>query len=418
MHYGWKILIACIGFYAITTGVLANTAGIFLTPVMDEMGWTRTDASMYLTIFPLVAAALQPLVGKMLQKYNPKIILTVSVLVFGLAYMATSQAHSVMAWNLFGVVYGVTAAFFMYIPVPWLINNWFSKKAGLCLGITGAALSLFAAFASPIGNALIADYGWRTTRLIFGAVVLVIAIPLTLFFVRKSPAEMGLKPYGYEEENNRGIKGAFAPESTGVSIGVAVKTPAFYLILLLAGIFCLNASFFQQIPSFAATGPLGAAAGAMAVSIVMVGGIVGKFVLGWLNDAVGTKLMGIISALCGAIGITLAFFAGSNVMMFYIGMAIFGGGYSGLTLVCPMVTKGTFGPKDYSQIYSYVTTGIFLFSAGAPLLYARIYDTTQSFDLSFIIVISAYILAAILVPIILGMSKKIQGLDKGNKNIA
>lgn len=407
MHYGWKILIACIGFYAITTGILANTAGIFLTPVMDEMGWSRTDASMYLTIFPLVAAVLQPVVGKVLQKYNPKVILTISVIVFGLAYIATSQANTVLAWNLFGVVYGITAAFFMYIPVPWLINNWFSKKAGLCLGITGAALSIFAAFASPIGNSLIAQYGWRETRVIFGIVVLVIAVPLTLLFVRKSPAEMGLKPYGYEE-GNESNKPSFVPETFGVSIGTAVKSPAFYLTVLLAGIFCLCASFFQQIPSFAATGKLGAAAGAMAVSIIMFGGIIGKFVLGWLNDALGTKIMGIISAICGAVGISLAFFAGGNVMMFYIGMAIFGGGYSGLTLVCPMVTKGAFGPKDYSQIYSYITTGIFLFSAAAPLLYARIYDATKSFNLCFIIVIAAYILAAILVPTILAMGKKMQ----------
>ncbi|WP_019240264.1 MULTISPECIES: MFS transporter [Bacillus] len=405
MHYSWKILIACIGFYAVTTGVLCNTAGIFLTPVMDEMGWSRTDASMYLTIFPLVAAVLQPIVGKVFQKSNPKIILTISVLVFGLAYMATSQAQTVLAWNLFGVVYGITAAFFMYIPVPWLINNWFTKKAGFALGISGAALSLIAAFASPIGNALIAEYGWRPTRLIFGIVVLVIAVPLTLIFVKKSPAEIGLKPYGYEENNKSNTQEA---ETTGLTLGRAIKTPAFYLILLLAGIFCLCASFFQQIPSFAATGELGAAAGAMAVSIIMVGGILGKIILGWINDTFNTLVMSVVSALCGAIGIALAFFAGSNVMIFYIGMAIFGGGYSGLTLVCPMVTKGAFGAKDYSQIYSYITTGIFLFSAAAPLLYARIYDSTQSFDLSFIIVIVAYIVAAILVPIILSMGKKLQ----------
>lgn len=408
MHYGWKVLIACVGFYALITGVLCNTAGIFLTPVMNEMGWSRTDASMYLTIFPLVAAVLQPLVGKMLQKYNPRIILTVAITVFGLAFIATGWVQTVWEWNVFGVIYGVTAAFFMYIPTPWLINNWFSKKTGLCLGITGAALSLFAAFASPIGNSLIAAYGWRETRIILGIVVLIIAVPLTLIFVRKSPEEMGLKPYGYEEGANVSKQTA-APSENGISVRQAVKTPAFYLLILLAGIFCLNASFFQQIPSFAATGKLGAAAGAMAVSIIMIGGIIGKFVLGWLNDSVGTRFMSIFSALCGAIGISLAFFAGSNVLMFYIGMAVFGGGYSGLTLVCPMVTKDAFRPKDYSQIYSYVTTGIFLFSAAAPLLYARIFDVTKSFNISFYIVITAYIIAAILVPIILGMGKKLRG---------
>jgi MFS family permease len=414
MHYSWKILIACIGFYAFTTGVLCNTAGIFLTPVMEEMGWTRTDASMYLTIFPLVAAVMQPVAGKVLQKSNPKLILSTCVVIFSLAYIATSQADSVLAWNAFGVIYGITAGFFMYIPTPWLINNWFSKKTGLALGITGAALSLFAAFASPIGNALIADYGWRTTRIILGIVTLVIALPLTLL-VKKSPSEMGLKPYGYENSNT-GNK--VAPETAGVSIGTVIKSPAFYLLIVLAGLFCLNASFFQQIPSYAATGELGAAAGAMAVSIVMVGGIVGKFVLGLINDLFGSKIMGFVSTLCGAVGIALAFFAGGNVVMFYIGMAVFGGGYSGLTLICPMVTKDSFGPKDYSQIYSYVTTGIFLFSAAAPLLYARIYDSTQSFDLGFIIVIAGYIIAAILIPTILSLGKKMQTREASKKSIA
>lgn len=407
MHYGWKILMASIGFYAITTGILCNTAGIFLTPVMEEMDWSRTEASMYLTIFPLVAAAIQPIAGKVLQKYNPRLILATCVVVFCASYIVTSQANSLLAWNVFGVVYGITAGFFMYIPTPWLINNWFSKKAGLALGITGAALSIFAAIASPIGNALIVDYGWRTTRIILGIVTLVIALPLT-FLVKKSPSEMGLKPYGYEESSKS--KTAIPPESTGVSFGKVVKSPAFYLLILLAGLFCLNASFFQQIPSYAATGELGAAAGAMAVSIVMVGGIIGKFALGLVNDAFGSKVMGLFSTICGAGGIALAFFAGGsgNVALFYIGMGVFGGGYSGLTLVCPMVTKDSFGPKDYSQIYSYVTSGIFIFSALAPLLYARIFDVTQSFNLGFIIVISGYIVAAILIPTILAIGKRMQ----------
>lgn len=408
MHYGWKILMASIGFYALVTGVLCNTAGIFLTPVMDEMGWTRTEASMYLTIFPLVAAVIQPIAGKVLQKYNPKLILATCVVVFCVAFIATSQAHSVLAWNTFGVIYGITAGFFMYIPTPWLVNNWFSKKAGLALGITGAALSIFAAIASPVGNALIVSYGWRTTRIILGIVTLVIALPLTLL-VKKSPSEIGLKPYGYEE-TRKNQKNAIAPEDTGVSFGKVIKSPAFYLLILLAGLFCLNASFFQQIPSYAATGSLGAAAGAMAVSIVMVGGIVGKFVLGIVNDAFGSKVMGFFSTICGAVGIALAFFAGGsgNAVLFYIGMGIFGGGYSGLTLVCPMVTKDSFGPKDYSQIYSYVTAGIFIFSALAPLLYAQIYDATKSFNLGFIIVIAGYIVAAILIPTILAMGRRMQ----------
>lgn len=406
IHYGWWILLACIGFYAITTGVCCNTAGIFLAPVMKETGWTRTAASFYLTIFPLVAAVLQPIAGIVYQKYNPRYILTFMVLLFSVAYIATSRATTVMHWNLFGVIYGITAGFFMYIPTPWLINNWFRKNAGLCLGITGAALSVFAAFASPIGQSLITTYGWRTARLIMGVFTLVTAIPLTLLVV-KSPAEKGLLPYGAEKDE------AFADgtsQTSGVSLGRAVKSPAFYFTVIVAGIFCMCASFFQQIPSYAAFGKLGAAAGAVAVSVVMVGGICGKFLLGWLHDYVGIKITGIIACLGGAAGILVAFIGGNNanVMLFYVGLAIFGVGYSALTIVSPMVTKAAFGPKDYSKIYSWITGTIFIFSAAAPLIYARIYDTTKSFTMAFILVIIMYILGAILIPIILRIGNRLQ----------
>ena len=77
----------------------------------------------------------------------------------------------------------------------------------------------------------------------------------------------------------------------------------------------------------------------MAVSIIMVGGVVFKLVLGALNDKIGVKYTGIIAASCGAIGILLAYIAGENVALFYAGMVVFGGGYAGLTVIAPMLAR-------------------------------------------------------------------------------
>ncbi|MFR1637694.1 MAG: MFS transporter [Eggerthellaceae bacterium] len=166
------------------------------------------------------------------------------------------------------------------------------------------------------------------------------------------------------------------------------------------------AAFFQQIPAFAAHGVLGASAGAMAVSIIMVGGVVFKLVLGALNDKIGVKYTGIIAASCGAIGILLAYIAGENVALFYAGMVVFGGGYAGLTVIAPMLARAAFGSLNYSQIYSWVSTGIFIATAVSFLVYGMIYDTTGSFDLCFILVIGMYVLAVVLVPVTLAVSQK------------
>ena len=398
--WAWLVVIGCIGFYSIPTGIIGNTSGIFVAPVMDQFGWTQTDTTMYRTIQPLVAAVCAPIAGKLMGKYNPRWILAAVSAAFGLASFASAYATELWQWNLYGVVFGVTSAFFMYLAAPVLINAWFKKSAGLAISITAAVLSILAAVASPVGQELINQFGWQTARAALSLVTTVLSVALTVAFVRKDPSVMGLLPFGADERDSSA--GAVAAVDEGATVAQAIKSPGLYLLILVACIFVMCAAFFQQIPAFCAHGALGAGAGAMAVSIIMVGGVVFKLLLGALNDKIGVKFTGIIAAACGAIGILLAYIAGE----FYAGMVIFGGGYAGLTVIAPMLARAAFGSLNYSQIYSWVSTGIFIATAISFLVYGMIYDTTGSFDLCFILVIALYLLAVVLVPITLSLSQK------------
>ncbi|BAK43549.1 MFS transporter [Eggerthella sp. YY7918] len=403
--WAWLVVLGCIGFYSIPTGVIGNTSGIFVAPVMDQFGWSQTDTTMYRTIQPLVSAICAPIAGKLMEKYNPRWILAVVSAAFGLASLASAYATELWQWNLYGVVYGITAAFYMYLAAPVLINVWFKKSAGLAISITAAVLSILAAIASPVGQELINQYGWQTSRAILSIFTTVLSVVMTIAFVRKSPSVMGLLPFGADEEGDEEEE-AVAIEQEGATVAQAIKSPGLYLLILVACIFVMCAAFFQQIPAFAAHGALGAGAGAMAVSIIMVGGVVFKLVLGALNDKIGVKYTGIIAASCGALGIFLAFIAGENVALFYAGMVIFGGGYAGLTVIAPMLARASFGSLNYSQIYSWVSTGIFIATAVSFLVYGSIYDTTGSFDLCFILVIALYLLAVVLVPLTIVLSQR------------
>ena len=222
---------------------------------------------------------------------------------------------------------------------------------------------------------------------------------------------MGLVPFGAAEKARPAaaradVADAATPEAEeGATVAQAIKSPGLYLLILVACIFVMCAAFFQQIPAFCSHGALGASAGAMAVSIIMVGGVVFKLLLGALNDKIGVKFTGIIAASCGAVGILLAYIAGSSIALFYAGMVIFGGGFAGLTVIGPMLARAAFGSLNYSQIYSWVSTGIFIATAVSFLVYGMIYDTTGSFDWCFILVIALYVLAVVLVPVTLALSR-------------
>lgn len=406
--WAWLVVIGCLGFYSIPTGVIGNTSGIFVAPVMDQFGWSQTDTTMYRTIQPLVSALVAPFAGRILQTRDPRWVLAAVSLAFGLASWASAYATELWQWNLYGVVFGITAGFFMYLAAPVLINSWFEKGAGVAISVTAAVLSLLAAVASPIGQGMIDAYGWQTARAIMSIFTTVLSVVLTVLFVRKSPAVMGLLPVGAGHKPNETAveKEEELTFEDGATMEQARRSPGLYLLVLVAGIFVMCAAFFQQVPAFCARTELGAGAGAMAVSIMMVGGIVFKLVLGALNDRIGVRWTGVISATCGALGIFLAYIAGANVTVFYAGMVIFGGGYAGLTVIAPMLARESFGSLNYSQVYSWVSTGIFIFTAISFVVYGMIYDTTGSFDLCFVLVIAMYLIGVVLVPVTIAISHK------------
>lgn len=393
--YAWAIMVACIAFYAVPIGLVGNQAGLFVTPVMEQFGWTRTDATLYMSIQPWVAALFTPIAGKVLARVNPRWVLTLTAAGFGLSSLACAWFTAPWQWHLYGVIYGICAAFFMYIAVPTMVNRWFRKNNGLVIGICGAFISILAAVMSPIIQGWITTMGWQQARIIISVAATIISVVVTLALLRPSPEAMGVKPYGWDASQDGSSTQGDTVVHEGATAAQARKSPALYMLMVVAGFFVISASFVQQLSSYASTSELGAAVGAMAVSICMVGGIVGKFGLGWICDHFGSRAAGVAAGVLGALGVGVAFFAGGNVMMFYVGVALFGVGYSALSTVPPMLASEGFGQKDFTAIYAMVATALNVFSGCAALIYAQIFDITGSFAGAFWMIIVMYVVIVV-----------------------
>ena len=209
-----------------------------------------------------------------------------------------------------------------------------------------------------------------------------------------------------EEKKSEAASQIAVGADEGATAAQARKNPALWLLIVMAGFFVISASFVQQLASYASTGELGAAVGAMAVSIAMIASIIGKFSLGWLCDHIGARMTGVIAGVLGGAGAAIAFFAGANVMGFYVGVALFGVGYSALNIVPPMTCRQAFGNKDYANIFSMVATGLNVFSGFAALIYAQIFDITGSFAGAFWMIIIFYVLVIVLSLVIVPMGRK------------
>ena len=61
---GWKVLVASLLGTACGASPLPfNTIGFFIDPLQAEFGWSRTEISLGITIYGLLAALLAPVFG-------------------------------------------------------------------------------------------------------------------------------------------------------------------------------------------------------------------------------------------------------------------------------------------------------------------------------------------------------------------
>lgn len=200
----WLIVLGALGCNALLI-TLANVDGFFLAPIMEQFGWTRTEASLWMSIYNWVAAVIQIFVGRLFEKNDIRKIMCGVIVLFGLSYMWTGTFTHVWQWNIYGVIYGVCAGFFMYIPGALLITRWFKKRTGFAMALPGVITGLIGFFFNPLTQSLINKYGWGKTRIILGLAFMIICFVLTIFFVRSSPESVGMKAYGEgseDKENN------------------------------------------------------------------------------------------------------------------------------------------------------------------------------------------------------------------------
>lgn len=302
----------------------------------------------------------------------------------------------------------------MYIATPTMVNRWFAKDNGTVIGVIGVCVSLLGAIMSPIFGGMIAADGWRYARIVQGVLVLIFGGLVTLILLRDSPEKMGVKPWGYgaaETKKEKKPTKFDVGQDEGVMRNQAMKSGAMWLLICMAGMFVLSASFIQQIARYASTVESLAAIAAWAVSVAMYASIVGKFGLGWVCDHFGAKVAGVVAAVCVFAGPAIMLVAGGDQGMFLLGVVFFGLGFSALNIVPPMTCRQAFGNKDYANCFAAVATGLNVFSGFAAIIYGAIYDLSGSYAGSFYMMMVFGILLFIMSLVIVPMGRKLWAKD-------
>ena len=369
---------------ALLHSMLQTCFSLFLVPVTEGMGVTRTQFSLCTSVVAIVTMFVSPKMGKLLGKKNTRTIFTLCVAGMGLSYATYSFATEIWHMYISAALVGAFSCGAVVMPVSIIISNWFEKGRGTAMSIALAGSGLGGTVITPILNNLIASQGYSRAFLIFGILMVVIEVPIAFFVMRPSPADMGLEPFGHNSVDKASSGKKKETVEVNVTLAELKKQPFFYIYLL--GIFAMCVCGYGSLGQLSAalTDSYGATFSAAIVSFFLLVLTPAKISLGWIYDKFGSKIGTIYVMAVYGIAFLLLAFVTDNPMVMYAMAVCFSIGISSGTVSPSVVTAATFGSKDYGAIFGFVN--IFSMAAmivGSPAI-AAVYDFAGSYKFAWI----------------------------------
>jgi ACS family hexuronate transporter-like MFS transporter len=193
----WWIIILI--FIATVINYIDRTAFALLWPEMGkDLGMDNSDYALMLNVFMITYAASKFLSGRLYDKIGTRIGFTLSILVWSLAAAFHAVAKGIVSLSIVRGLLGLGEAGLW----PGTVKNngeWFPvKQRALAQGIFNSGASIGNVIAPVVIVYLYAQFGWKSTYIILGAVGIIWIIPWLL--INKSKPES--HPWITEEEKN------------------------------------------------------------------------------------------------------------------------------------------------------------------------------------------------------------------------
>jgi len=265
-----------------------SSAGVFINPFEKEFGWDRSVIALAFAISMFLFGISGPFMAALLNVIGLKkmMIVSMTTLLIGLilTFFMNRPWQMIIIW---GLIIGLGSSLFLTVLSPYVANHWFVKRRGLAVGILTASTATGQLILLPVLATIIDNYSWRVA---IGLIIILSFIMLVIIFLfmKNTPKDFGVLPYGLEEEIQESIEGQKENPIVLAFNGLleAVKVKEFWL---LAGSFficglstsgLIGTHFVSYCISFGV--PLVTAASFL--SFMGIFNLVGTTLSGWLSD--------------------------------------------------------------------------------------------------------------------------------------
>jgi MFS family permease len=405
IYYGWAIVAAVFIAAFGQVPVYGPVLGVFIKPMQDELGWSRTTLSLGFTMGNLIGTLLTGVIGPLLDRYGARLIIVatggvVAAAMVGMALMEQPWQF----WALFGIGRGSALAG-IQSGASVAIANWFIQKRGRAMAIQGLGLRVGQATFPLIIFAIMAVSSWRHAfGVLAGFTLLCIVVPAALF-IRRRPEDMGLHPDGLTEDaaaapeagaTRRVLREARRTGEASWTLAEARRTPTLWLVVLftLAGFFCLGSVNLHMVASFQDKGiPDG-----LAVSVLSIFAATSALTVlpwGFLLEQVHVRYGAMLMCALDVLAMILISVATRYPMAVAFAL-VYGAAAGGWTVIQHLVFADYFGRAHLGAIRGFAAP-FRLISPLGPIVAGYVHDATGSYNVAFAIFGSMFALMFLLI---------------------
>ena len=382
-YYGWVIAWTAFAVLTLAYGV-QYCFGVFLPFIEKDLGIGRTEGTLAFAVYVFVYSAMSAASGWLTDRRGPRFVLVLGAFFLGVGYVLTSLAQNSLQLVLalgFVAGTGMSAAF---VPCNATVVRWFNHRRGRALSISTSGSS-FAAVVVPLAmGGLVDRFGWRTLYVV-GAGVVAVTLLAGSRLMYRDPEARGLSVADEFGARNPTGQSATAAEPVSLDLHGAVRTVDFWLIV---GVFLFTWLVvfvpLVHLSPYAKDAGASSAVGATLVSLIGIGGLLGRGLAGIVSDRLG-RLPTLAMTLLLQVVSFVAFAATASLAVLVPAAALFGMGYGGTTVLFPALTGDRFGRVHAGAIVGAVFASAGSLAAVGPFMASWIRDRTDSYKWAFVI---------------------------------
>ncbi len=376
---------------AVAVGVSQYAFGLFIVPIEETFGWTRTEISASLS-FAAVGGLSAPLLGRAMDRFGARPIIVLSLAVFGSSFCLRPLMSELWHWYALSFLQFATFSGMTVLPAGRLVAAWYPHIRGRMTGVAATGNNVGGLVMPLAVAALLAAMPWSEASLAIGLASFAVA-GAALVVIREAPpaGDAGRRRPGSTGERKIRVGSALPDQD----LRETVRTGTFYAVLaaITLGTFTYSTILPHALVHMVNKG-MGNASALSALGTLAAAGVCGKLLFGWMSERFTARRM-LISNLVGQAAFTALLGSATHTGLVAIAAPLYGlfmGGFGALYI---LVVQESFGMRHYGSIMGLMNLGTVVSFGLGPLVAGVSYDVSGGYGAAFLVVGGLFVAGAV-----------------------